>query len=125
MQPVTHAEADGFAAAWIDAWNRRDIEAVLAHYAEELRFTSPKAQALAGRATLTGKPALRAYWTAALQRIPELRFTLDRVGWDAAAGLLVILYEADLNGQRSRACELMTFADGRVVVGEALYGASL
>lgn len=125
MQPLTHTDADAFAAAWIDAWNRRDIEAVLAHYAEELRFTSPKAHAITGRATVLSKPALRAYWTAALQRISQLRFTLDRVGWDASAGLLVVLYEAELNGQRSRACELMTFAGGRVVAGEALYGAAL
>ena len=60
-----------FAAAWIDAWNRRDLEAVLAHFAEDARFRSPKALVLTGRAELHGKPALRAYWQAALGRSPR------------------------------------------------------
>jgi SnoaL-like domain len=124
--PMTHAQADALAEDWIDAWNRRDVERVLGHYADELRFTSPKAQAICGRATLDGKPALRAYWLAALERLGSLRFTLDYAGWDAERGLLTIVYVAELGGTRARACELITFgAGGEAVRGEALYGAGL
>ncbi len=38
---MNRGEIDAFVAGWIDAWNRRDIEAVLAHFADDVRFTSP------------------------------------------------------------------------------------
>jgi ketosteroid isomerase-like protein len=34
---LTRAEIDAYVAGWIDAWNRRDIEAVLAHVADGKR----------------------------------------------------------------------------------------
>lgn len=37
---------------------------------------------------------------------------------------LNVVYEANLNGERKRACEIMQFdASGRQIRGEALYGA--
>ena len=30
-----------FAARWAAAWNRRDVEAVLAHFHDDVVFTSP------------------------------------------------------------------------------------
>ena len=86
---------------------------------------SPAALAV-GTATVQGKDALREYWVTARARLTRLHFTFDRVLYDADRNELVILYAADLNGQRSRACEFMRFdADGLVVEGEALYGAAL
>jgi ketosteroid isomerase-like protein len=35
-----------FAETWITAWNRRDVEGVLAHFAEEAEFVSPVARLL-------------------------------------------------------------------------------
>jgi hypothetical protein len=32
-----------FAESWIAAWNRRDVEAVLAHYSKDAQFVSPVA----------------------------------------------------------------------------------
>ena len=48
-----------FAESWIAAWNRRDVEAVLAHYSEEAQFVSPVAR------NLVGRPALRLNTTGA------------------------------------------------------------
>lgn len=47
-----------FAEAWIAAWNRRDVDAVLAHYAEDARFTSPVARAVVGRPVLRNRQEL-------------------------------------------------------------------
>jgi hypothetical protein len=57
-----------FADAWIAAWNRRDVEAVLAHYAEDARFVSPVARAVVGRAVLCNKQELAGYWRGAVRR---------------------------------------------------------
>lgn len=124
---ATNAQAGiVFAMAWIRDWNARDLDAILAHYADDVTFRGPKAELIVGQSLLTGKPALAAYWRAALARLTTLHFTLDRVIHDAAGAELVIVYTAELNGRRNRACELFRFApSGLVVAGEALYGATV
>ena len=113
-----------FAESWIAAWNRRDIEAVLAHFAEEAQFVSPVARQLVGRPVLQNKKELEGYWRAALARISTLDFKLDHATWDERRRELNVIYEANLNGERKRACEIMQFdVSGRQIKGEALYGA--
>ena len=36
-------DARAFAAAWADVWNRRNLDAILAHYADDVVLTSPLA----------------------------------------------------------------------------------
>jgi hypothetical protein len=115
-----------FARSWIAAWNRRDVEAVLAHYVDQASFVSPKAATLFGRADLRNKDELRRYWLAAMAAIDSLVFTLDRVTWDPLHRTLTILYVANFNGVNCRATEILDFdADGLIQRGEALYGAVL
>ncbi|CAH1696173.1 hypothetical protein CHELA1G11_30090 [Hyphomicrobiales bacterium] len=45
------------------------------------------------------------YWRSALDKLTTLAFTLDRATWDPVRRELNVIYEADLNGQRRRACE--------------------
>ncbi|MHB8577445.1 MAG: nuclear transport factor 2 family protein [Dehalococcoidia bacterium] len=123
---MTRDEALAYAARWIETWNRKDVEGILAHFAEQTRFTSARAAATVGVATVVGKAALRDYWNRAVARIETIRFTLDHVVWDPDSQELLVVYEAVINGQGSRAGELMRFdASGQVVEGEGLYGAAL
>jgi len=118
-------DPQSFATAWIAAWNRGDLEAILAHFTEDAEFVSPKAQTLVGTPRLTGKTALRAYWRTALERRGPVIFTLERALWDAQARSLVVIYLAALGDTRSRAAEVMTFDEhDHVLRGEALYGAA-
>jgi steroid delta-isomerase len=115
-----------FAEEWIASWNRRDIEAVLAHYTDDVIFVSPTAHRVIGRARVEGKADLRAYWTAALAKIGSLKFTLDRTLWDEAARTLMIVYVSQRPDETKRAAELFRFDErGTVVEGEAFYGALL
>lgn len=115
--------ADVFASDWVAQWNAGALEAILGHYAEGVRFRSPRAMAVAGQPELVGKPALASYWRAALGQIASLHFTLDRTIWDGERSELAILYVSAIDGRRNRACETFRFdASGRVVAGEALYG---
>jgi hypothetical protein len=41
---TTETDAVAFSHAWGDAWNRRDVEAVLAHFYGDAIFSSPVAQ---------------------------------------------------------------------------------
>ena len=67
-----------FADEWIAAWNSRDMERVLAHYADDFEMNSPIIVQLAGEPSgrLKGKAAVGAYWAKALALIPELHFEL-------------------------------------------------
>lgn len=112
-----------FAESWISAWNRRDVEAVLAHYSEDAQFVSPVTRNLISCSILRSKKELEVYWRTALARISSLEFKLDHAAWDEKRRELNVVYEANLNGERKRACEIMQFdASGRQIRGEALRG---
>lgn len=119
---MTEAGAQAFARSWIDAWNRRDVEAVLAHYADDATFVSPRAERITGSPVVEGKSALRAYWQAALQQ-HKLEFSLDRALWSARAETLSVCYRAAFNDEPpNRASEVMRFRGSSIVHGEAFYG---
>jgi steroid delta-isomerase len=123
---MNRVEANEFAAKWISAWNRKDVNAVLEHYVDEAKFISPKAATFVGHPIVNGKKALLQYWQLAAKKIEKIEFKLDRIVWDSVSNELVIFYEANLNGVRSRACETMKFdSSGRQLSGEAMYGAPI
>ena len=107
-----------FADQWIYAWNARDVEAVLTHYADDVVFTSPTASRVVPESggTVRGKDALRSYWKLALQGNPELRFEL--VGVYAGDDTIVLHYQNQLGGLVN---EVLTFRDGLVTVGHATH----
>jgi len=120
---MNRTEAVEYAKRWIDDWNRRDVEAVLAHFDEDVTFSSPTALATIGAPAVHGKAALRAYWLAALQHVKSLRFSLLRVVWDPEGSELAIVYDRLVNDRPDRASENLHFdPSGRVVRGEVFYG---
>jgi hypothetical protein len=89
---VSTPEPSVFAEAWLKAWNRRDVDAVLAHFHDDVVFTSPVAARVMpdSKGVVRGKAALREYWRAALKTMPFLRFEL--VGIYQGESVLVINY---------------------------------
>jgi SnoaL-like domain len=84
---LTVANASQFAEEWIEAWNNHDLNRILAHYSDDIIFSSPLLASLGGVATgnLSGREALGVYFKAALGKFPSLRFELRAVfhGTDA------------------------------------------
>ena len=120
---MTSDDARRFAAQWAEAWNRRDIEQVLAHFDDEVEFTSPTALAVMGIPTVRGKASLREYWTKALTRLGSLRFDVDRVVWDPDGRELAIIYTSETDGKARRVSENLRFdAAGQIVVAEVFHG---
>jgi ketosteroid isomerase-like protein len=89
---VSTPEPNRFAHEWAAAWNRRDVDAVLAHFHDDVVFTSPVAAEIVpgSGGVVDGKAALREYWYAALAVVPDLHF--DIVGVYGGASVLVINY---------------------------------
>ena len=120
---MTREEARVFAEDWAAAWNELDVERVLAHFDENISFTSPTALAVVGVGTVRGTQALREYWNKAVARVGSLRFMVDRVLWDANSRELAIIYVSETGGRKKRISENLTFGpDGLVVSAEVFHG---
>jgi hypothetical protein len=111
-----------FAAQWCAAWNAHDLDAVLAHFHEDVVFTSPTAAALlpATGGVVRGKAALRSYWEEGLRRFPDLHFTVETVF--AGIETLVIQYR---NHKGVSVCEVLVFDAGLVREGHGTYPAGI
>jgi len=104
-------DREAFADAWVRAWNAHDVEAVLAHFHDDVVFTSPVAARVVPESggVVRGKPALRDYWTAALMLSPDLHFELIAVY--QGESLLVINYR----NQRGQLVDEVLAFDGDLV----------
>jgi hypothetical protein len=123
---MTNAQAHAFAAQWIEKFNRLDLEAVLAHFAEDVEFTSPRAIAVVGKPTLRSRKELADYWRKSVSSITSLHLTLDHVINDESARRVVIVYISEVNGKRIRAAEFFEFNHAQQVIhGEAMHGAAV
>jgi hypothetical protein len=109
--------AEVFVQGWLQSWNDHDLEAILAHFTEDVVFSSPMAVQLAdGDGTVRGKPALREYWDRGLQRIPNLRFEL--VGTYVGVQTLVVNYRNQAGGLVN---EVLKFSGDLVYEGHGTY----
>ncbi len=111
-------EPTEFARTWAAAWNARDIDAVLEHFADDVVFTSPVAQTVvpSSGGIIRGKAQLRDYWVAAIAKVPDLLFTIE--GVYAGVSVLVINYR---NQRGVLVNEVLSFRDGVVVEGHGTY----
>jgi ketosteroid isomerase-like protein len=103
-----------FGREWTAAWIARDVEAVLAHFHDDVLFVSPVARKIgfSSDGAVRGKEALRRYWRAALEINPALHFTLR----DVLAGVatIAILFT---NQEGIDRIEALRFRDNLVVEG--------
>ena len=74
----------GIAQRWFAAFNAHDLEALLALYADDAQHYSPKLKVRQPETNglITGKAALRAWWRDAFDRLPSLRYEVERLTAD-------------------------------------------
>jgi ketosteroid isomerase-like protein len=84
---------------WIAAWNARDLDRVLALYAEDFEMTSEHIVRLGFDAsgTLRGKSKVREYWAFALARLPDLHFEL--IDLYASPDSVIVFYRNERGGK--------------------------
>ncbi|MEU1347135.1 nuclear transport factor 2 family protein [Streptomyces sp. NPDC005775] len=111
-----------FATQWQNDWNSHDLERILAHYHEDVTFSSPMIARFTGDAsgTVRGKAELRAYWARGLELIPDLAFEVMDVR--VSVDTVVIDYRNQIGG---RVYEVLTFSGGLVSAGLGAYGETL
>ncbi len=111
------AEARAFTEQWVKDWNAHDVDALLAHFTDDVVFTSPTAvRLLGGDGVIRGKEALRKYWSEGIRLIPDLHFEV--LGLYVGISTLVINYRNQAGGLVS---EVLTFDGALVSEGHGTY----
>jgi uncharacterized protein (TIGR02246 family) len=108
---------NALAHEWVAAWNARDVERVLALYAEDCEMTSDVIVRLGvdTSGTVQGKSSLRSYWSKALAGLPDLHF--DLIDIFASPDSVVVFYK---NQRGAQICEYLRLdAQGKIVQGSA------
>lgn len=105
-----------FAEHWVRSWNAHDLDALLAQVSDYAVYSSPTAELVmeGSDGILRGKPALRAYWTELLRRMPDLQ--LDLLALYVGVETLVLNARNQRNGLAN---EVLRFESGLVVEGHA------
>ncbi|MGR6916287.1 nuclear transport factor 2 family protein [[Actinomadura] parvosata] len=87
------------ADAWLAAWRRRDLDAIMACYADDVDFTASTVARRWGRADgrLRGKAELRRHFELGLELAPNLTFTEEALL--TSPGGYALLYRRE-NGNR-------------------------
>jgi len=119
---VNDRQAQQFGDTWLAAWNSHDLEGVLAHFSDQVTFSSPVASRIVDGSdgVIRGKEALRAYWREGLKRYPDLHFEL--VGTYVGIDTVVLNYR---NQNGTLVSEVLRFDGTLVIEGHGAYLAEM
>ena len=80
-----------FVQDWLEGWNSRSPDRMLAHYADDAVFQSPSVIALGGSSDgiVRGKKKITEFTRRAVERFPKLRFEVEDV-IERAGGVIVV-----------------------------------
>ena len=108
-----------FAMDWIESWNARDMDRILAHYTDDFEMSSPLIVERLGLpgGTLKGKEAVRDYWQPSVTMHPPLHFVLI----DVFVGVEAITIYYNSVGRRMVAETFLIDGAGKATRGMALW----
>lgn len=102
----------------LDAFNEHDLDAIMAHFAEDCVFESPRGPEPWGR-RFVGKAEVRSGLAARFEGIPDVHYGEDDHFACGSRGVSEwTIMGTDLDGNRIevRGCDLWTFGDDRTIV---------
>jgi 8-oxo-dGTP diphosphatase len=111
------------ARAWLDAFNGRDLDRLLALYDADAVHTSPKLRerepATGGR--VSGKDALRRWWQDALDRLPGLRYEEEHL--TAMGDRVFMEYVRTVPGEEPLlVAEVLVVREGKIALSHVFHG---
>jgi ketosteroid isomerase-like protein len=120
---TTSNDTRPIAEAWLARFEARDLDGLLALYADDATHTSPKIRALHPETggKLTGKAAMRTWWADAFQRLPSLTYVPTSITPGPDSVLLEYLRRVDGEADLPIA-EVFDVRDGRIVASRVFHG---
>jgi heme-degrading monooxygenase HmoA len=111
------AKLRGIAERWLSCFEHRDLDGLLALYADDATHTSPK---IPDR-TLRGKAAMRAWWQSSFDRLPSLKYTMTAITADARR--VYMEYVRTVEGQPDlTVAEVLDVEGGLIVASRVFHG---
>ena len=110
------------AYTWFAAFNKHDIEMLLVLYDEDAEHYSPKLKARQPETNgmIKGKPALRAWWTDAFKRLPQLHYELLQL--TAEGEQVFMAYIRQTPGEEDlRVGEVLVIRNGKIVASRVYH----
>jgi len=117
------ATARSLAERWLACFAARDLDGLLALYADDATHTSPKIRTRHPETggVLRGKAALRAWWRDSFERLPALRYEPTAI--TAAADRVVFEYVRRVPGEPDLpVAESLEIAGGRITASRVFHG---
>ncbi len=111
------------AERWFDCFARRDLDGLLALYAENATHTSPKIRARHPETdgALRGKPAMRAWWQDAFERLQGMRYEVTAITADARR--VFVEYVRRVAGEPDLpVAEVFDVEAGKIVASRVFHG---
>lgn len=103
---------EGFNSRWLKAWSDKDVDGLVAFYAEDCVYKDP--QTAQG---LTGREALRTYLAGLFAATPAMTYVPDEV-WPIRNGFCGRWYCEVAGGGRLRGFDLVILKDGLIGLNE-------
>jgi len=124
MSAIGYGDPRSVVRAWVEAWNDRDLDAVMALYSEECVTESPLLLKLGegGSPRLSGKAALRDYFARALASAGAIRFAPVHLLVDGEVAILEYDREAP-HGGRPGVAERFIIRGGKIVESRIFWSA--
>ena len=120
---ATPAALRAIAERWLDCFARRDLDGLLALYADDAVHTSPKIRVRHPETggLLRGKAALRAWWADAFVRLPDLRYVATALTADERR--VVMEYTRHVPGEADLPiAEVLEVEGGAIVSSRVFHG---
>lgn len=108
---------------WLDAFNNRQLEKLLALYDDTAVHFSPKLKALQPETEgwVAGKTAMRDWWSGAFERLPNLQYALQHLIVDENTVMMEYMRKAHGEADMMVA-EVFEIVDGKIVRSRVYHG---
>jgi ketosteroid isomerase-like protein len=111
------------ALKWFQAFNEHDLEKLLSLYDDNAQHYSPKLKVRQPetRGLIQGKPALRAWWKDAFDRLPTLKYEVVKLTADDEQ--VFMEYTRYVEGEEPLSVgEVLEIENGRIVASRVYHG---
>jgi ketosteroid isomerase-like protein len=111
------------AEAWLDCFDRRDLDGLLALYADDAVHTSPKIRVRHPDTggVLRGKPAMRAWWQDSFDRLPSMKYVPTSITADHER--VYMEYVREVAGEAPYpVAEVLEVRNGKIVASRVFHG---
>ena len=116
-------ELRAIAERWLACFERRDLDSLLALYADDATHTSPKIRVRHPETggVLRGKAAMRAWWADAFARLPTMRYVPTAITADDRR--VYMEYVRHVDGEPDLpVAEVLDVSGGKIVASRVFHG---